>query len=355
MDKDILAKNEVRHYGEAVAGRRRGHARDRARGGRPHRGGLRAAPARAQPHGRAQARRASRASRSRARTTTCRVFSPQPGTNIPNLSKFRKGDVEKGFAESEWIVEREYTNPSVQHVPMETHVAIVEWKNGDEVTIWTSAQSPFTVRNLFCYTFKLPLNKVRVIVPHVGGGFGGKAGIHLEPLVACLSRKAGGMPGQAAGHARGGVQPPALQQRPDVQDQDRRARRRKDSRPAADPVLGRGRVCRLRGQRHARLRATRARGPTRSPTSGSTPTRSTRTSPTARPTAGSGTWSSSGASSATWSSLPVAIGMDPLEFRKKNLLKPGSITHHRRAHHGAHRGARQSASMRWRSPSITGR
>ncbi len=90
------------------------------------------------------------------------VFTPAPGTNIANLTKLRKGDVEKGFAESEWIVEREYTNPSVQHVPMETHVAIVEWKAGDKITIWTSAQSPFTVRNLFCYTFKLPLNKVRV-------------------------------------------------------------------------------------------------------------------------------------------------------------------------------------------------
>jgi CO/xanthine dehydrogenase Mo-binding subunit len=122
------------------------------------------------------------------------VFSPQAGTNIANLSKCRKGDIEKGFAEAEWIVEREYTNPSVQHVPMETHVAIVEWRPGDEITIWTSAQSPFTVRGLFCYTFKVPLTKVHVHIPHVGGGFGGKAGIHLEPLVACLSRKAGGRP-----------------------------------------------------------------------------------------------------------------------------------------------------------------
>ena len=56
------------------------------------------------------------------------AFSPQPGTNIANLTKCRKGDVEKGFAEAEWIVEREYTNPSVQHVPMETHVAIAQWK-----------------------------------------------------------------------------------------------------------------------------------------------------------------------------------------------------------------------------------
>jgi CO/xanthine dehydrogenase Mo-binding subunit len=122
------------------------------------------------------------------------AFSPQPGTNIANLTKCRKGDVEKGFAEAEWIVEREYTNPSVQHVPMETHVAIAQWKSGDRVDIWTSAQSPFTVRDLFCHTFKLPLNNVRVVIPYVGGGFGGKAGIHLEPLVACLSRKAGGRP-----------------------------------------------------------------------------------------------------------------------------------------------------------------
>lgn len=122
------------------------------------------------------------------------AFTPQPGTNAANLTKLRKGDVEKGFAEAEWIVERTYTNPSVQHVPMETHVAIVEWKTGDDITIWTSAQSPFTVRNLFCYAFKLPHNRVRVIVPHVGGGFGVKAGIHIEPLVACLSRKAGGRP-----------------------------------------------------------------------------------------------------------------------------------------------------------------
>ncbi len=122
------------------------------------------------------------------------AFSPQPGTNVANVTRMRKGDVESGFAEAEWIVEREYTNPSVQHVPLETHVAIVAWKAGDEVTIWTSAQSPFTVRNLFCTAMRLPLNQVRVVVPHVGGGFGGKAGIHLEPLLACLSRKAGGRP-----------------------------------------------------------------------------------------------------------------------------------------------------------------
>ncbi len=122
------------------------------------------------------------------------VFTPIPGTNIANLTKLRKGDVEQGFVDADYVIEREYDNPSVQHVPMETHVAIVKWGLGDRVTIHTSAQSPFTVRNLFCRTFSLPLNKVRVIIPHVGGGFGGKAGIHIEPLAACLSKKAGGLP-----------------------------------------------------------------------------------------------------------------------------------------------------------------
>lgn len=122
------------------------------------------------------------------------VFTPNPGTNIANHTKLRKGDVEKGFEEAEWTIEREYTNPSVQHVPMETHVAIVRWGFDDQVKIWSSAQSPFTLRNLFCNAFRLPHRNVQVVVPYVGGGFGGKAGIGIEPLVAVLSKRAGGAP-----------------------------------------------------------------------------------------------------------------------------------------------------------------
>ena len=122
------------------------------------------------------------------------VFSPQPGTNIANLTKLRKGDVERAFKSADVVVEREYTNPNVQHVPMETHVAIGQWQVGDKISIITSAQSPFTVRNLFAHSFKIPHCNIRVYVPYVGGGFGGKAGIHLEPLCCCLSRKANGRP-----------------------------------------------------------------------------------------------------------------------------------------------------------------
>jgi len=194
VDKDILAKGEVRHFGEAVAAVAADTLEIAHRAVELIEVDYEVLPA-VLSHMDALKEGASLVHPELGSYDYVKaVFTPLPGTNVANHTKLRKGDVEKGFAESAWVVEREYTNPSVQHVPMETHVAIVQWKPGDEVTIWTSAQSPFTVRNLFCCAFKLPLNKVRVIVPHVGGGFGGKAGIHLEPLVACLSRKAGGAP-----------------------------------------------------------------------------------------------------------------------------------------------------------------
>lgn len=121
-------------------------------------------------------------------------FTPVPGTNIANHTKLRKGDVEKGFAESDFVIERRYSNPSVQHVPMETHVAIGKWGAGDRLRVWTSAQSPFTVRNLLSCALGIPHGSIQVHVPYVGGGFGGKAGIGIEPLVLVLSRKAGGRP-----------------------------------------------------------------------------------------------------------------------------------------------------------------
>jgi CO/xanthine dehydrogenase Mo-binding subunit/aerobic-type carbon monoxide dehydrogenase small subunit (CoxS/CutS family) len=122
------------------------------------------------------------------------VFWPGPGTNIAHHQKIRKGDMEAGFKEADQVFEHRFENPPVQHVPMETHTAIAQAKHGGEVDIYTSAQSPFTVRHLFCHTFGVETSKVRVRVPYVGGGFGGKAGIALEPLAYCLSKAAGGRP-----------------------------------------------------------------------------------------------------------------------------------------------------------------
>jgi len=122
------------------------------------------------------------------------VFSPQAHTNVAHHQNIIKGNLEQGFAEADRIFEHRFTNPPVAHAPLETHIAIAQALPAKRAHIITSAQSPFTVRNLFAVAFGMPHNNVRVQIPYVGGGFGGKAGIHLEPLAFCLSRKAGGRP-----------------------------------------------------------------------------------------------------------------------------------------------------------------
>jgi CO/xanthine dehydrogenase Mo-binding subunit len=119
---------------------------------------------------------------------------PKPSTNIASHFKLRKGDVEKGFGEADVIIENEFTQPMVQNVQMEPHISIGQWLPTGQINIWTSAQSPFAVRHLLSVGLEVPIHRVTVRVPFLGGGFGGKAGLHWEPLVVLLSRKAGGRP-----------------------------------------------------------------------------------------------------------------------------------------------------------------
>ncbi len=122
------------------------------------------------------------------------VFFPRPGTNIAHHQKVRKGDFDAAFASADVTLTAAFYNPPVQHVPMETHATIVQILPGDRAEIWSSSQSPYTVRHLMSVCFGLPHANLRVHVPYVGGGFGGKAGLHLEPLAYVLSRAAGGRP-----------------------------------------------------------------------------------------------------------------------------------------------------------------
>lgn len=127
-------------------------------------------------------------------TWTEGVFFPEIGTNIASHIKMNKGDVEKGFHESDYIIENTFSIPQIFHVPMETHSLIVQWASNDKVTVYSSAQSPFALRDLFAHTFNIPRHKIEVNIPYIGGGFGGKSGIHLEPLVGLLSKYSGGKP-----------------------------------------------------------------------------------------------------------------------------------------------------------------
>lgn len=119
---------------------------------------------------------------------------PEQGTNIGNRTRIRKGDIQAGFKAADVIIEESFSFPPGDHVFMEDRIAIAEILSDGQVVIRSSTQSPFGVQNLMSSFFKIPQRKITVITPPVGGGFGGKAGIQLEPLAYLLSREMGGRP-----------------------------------------------------------------------------------------------------------------------------------------------------------------
>jgi len=110
--------------------------------------------------------------------------------NICAHHELIKGDVAKGFAEADVFVEDEFDFPMIYHYSMEPHTAVAQ-VDGDGITIWTSTGHPFGVRADVAEVFHAPLSKVRVHVNFVGGAYGSKSGGKIEPLVTALARKAG--------------------------------------------------------------------------------------------------------------------------------------------------------------------
>ena len=115
---------------------------------------------------------------------------PVEGTNICTHFKLRKGDVEKGFAESDYIFEDTFTLPTTQHGFLETHGSIAAVDPSGRITVWSTTQNPFVVRTQLSNIFKVPVAKVRVVVPYLGGGYGGKVYPKLEPVTVALALKA---------------------------------------------------------------------------------------------------------------------------------------------------------------------
>ncbi|HEV8340983.1 MAG TPA: xanthine dehydrogenase family protein molybdopterin-binding subunit [Candidatus Binatia bacterium] len=110
------------------------------------------------------------------------------GTNLCYQFHYAKGDVAKGFKKSDYIFENTFTFARVQHYSMEPHVTVASFER-DRLTLWAATQEPFALREHLAEIFDLPLSKVRIIVPYVGGGYGGKLAVKIEPLVAALSWK----------------------------------------------------------------------------------------------------------------------------------------------------------------------
>ena len=119
---------------------------------------------------------------------------PENNSNVANRTKIRKGDMEVGYDNSDVVIEANFSIPIGDHAAIEPRVTIVEIKPDGQVIIHTSTQAPFLVRKLLSIYYKIPLRKIIVIAPPIGGGFGGKSGIQLEGLAYLLSKAVGGRP-----------------------------------------------------------------------------------------------------------------------------------------------------------------
>ncbi len=130
------------------------------------------------------------------------VFDPEeaikPGapilhgtSNVLQHQNIRCGDIEKGFAESDLIVEESFRTPFIEHAAMEPQVALAAPGKDGRLTVYSPTSKPFSIQREVARVLKLPQNRVRVLGTTSGGGFGGKNEPILEPIVAVLAMKTG--------------------------------------------------------------------------------------------------------------------------------------------------------------------
>ncbi len=119
---------------------------------------------------------------------------PVPGTNIATHTKIRKGQMEKGWAESETVVEASFSFAPSDHAAMETRCATAEIFPDGKIIIMTASQAPFMAKRLIADYFGEDMGKIIVHTPLVGGAYGGKAAVQLEVLAYLASKEVGGRP-----------------------------------------------------------------------------------------------------------------------------------------------------------------
>lgn len=121
------------------------------------------------------------------------LFDPIDGkaSNIARTIEMGMGDIEEGFSEADIVIERVFETSMTHQGYIEPHNGTAVWNPDGKVTIWTSTQGAFGIRQNVARILGLPLGDLRVIPAEIGGGFGAKNVVYLEPLAALLSKKAG--------------------------------------------------------------------------------------------------------------------------------------------------------------------
>jgi CO/xanthine dehydrogenase Mo-binding subunit len=108
--------------------------------------------------------------------------------NTVRTDKYERGDVTKGFAGADVVLEQTYRNESEVHTPMELHGCVARW-DGDSLTLWESTQGVYAIQAKVAEVLRLPLAKVRVIGKYMGGGFGSKLQADKLTVIAALLAK----------------------------------------------------------------------------------------------------------------------------------------------------------------------
>ncbi|MBI4589710.1 MAG: xanthine dehydrogenase family protein molybdopterin-binding subunit [Candidatus Rokubacteria bacterium] len=111
--------------------------------------------------------------------------------NICNRARILAGDVERGLAEADRVFEHRFTTRMVHQGYTEPRAAVAAWDSAGQVTVWSNTQLPFEVQNTLAEILQLPPSRIRILVPGIGGGFGGKLRVGVEHFAALLARKTG--------------------------------------------------------------------------------------------------------------------------------------------------------------------
>ena len=112
-------------------------------------------------------------------------------TNIANHIQFSRGDLAAGFAAAEIVIDREFATTMVHQGYIEPHNAVAQYNQDGKATVWVSTQGPFAVRELCGTMLQINRGDIKVVPAEIGGGFGGKTTVYLEPLALLLSKLTG--------------------------------------------------------------------------------------------------------------------------------------------------------------------
>ncbi len=114
------------------------------------------------------------------------IIGKQP-SNVARRILFEQGDVAGGFAKADVVIEREFVTSTVHQGYIEPHTATAVWHGDGRLTIYASTQGSFTVRHQVSELLGLPMTLIKVVPMEIGGGFGGKISVYVEPVTALLA------------------------------------------------------------------------------------------------------------------------------------------------------------------------